>query len=84
MYFATATALGFQTPPHPFVGAELSYESLNASLLRRQMVIKYHTVSPSRQGYRALRLISQFPLSVSQSKIMLANVTAEPVSGVKA
>jgi hypothetical protein len=39
MYFATATALGFQTPPQLFVGVELSYESLNASLLRGQMVI---------------------------------------------
>jgi hypothetical protein len=40
MYFATAPALGLQTPPELLVGVELSCESLNASLLRGQMVIE--------------------------------------------
>jgi len=49
MYFATAAALGFQTPPQMLVGVELSCESLNAPLFRGQMVIGRHGVNPSQR-----------------------------------
>jgi hypothetical protein len=47
-HFATAAPLGLQTPPELLVGVELSYELLNTSLIRGQMVIGCHGVIPKR------------------------------------